>query len=89
MFIDALYNSKNKREKREFNISLQNLWKFSVKASKHPFECKDVKVAMNDLMEARKTITSLQDELIKKQEEIKSELLLLSYIPMLSFPNTF
>jgi len=68
VFIDTFYEASNPKEKDEFVKNTQLLWNFSVEAD--PFECKDVKTALNDLMEARKNITSLVDELEEKEEEI-------------------
>ena len=56
----------------EFVKNTHLLWYFSVEAD--PFECKDVKTALNDLMQARKNITFLKDELKEKEEEIRSKL---------------
>ena len=72
VFIDTFYEASNPKEKDEFVKNTQLLWNFSVEAD--PFECKDVKTALNDLMEARKNITSLVDELEEKEEEILSKL---------------
>ena len=71
VFIDAFYSSNDPREKEEFSKNVGKLWQFSVNSV--PFECKDIKAALNDLMEAQKNITSLRNELIKKEEEILSE----------------
>ena len=72
VFIDTFYEAANPKEKGEFLKNTQLLWNFSVEAD--PFECKDVKTALNDLMEARKNITFLKEELKVKEEEIRSEL---------------
>ena len=72
VFIDTFYEASNPKEMGEFVKNTQLLWNFSVEAD--PFECKDVKTALNDLMQARKNITLLKDELKEKEEEIRSKL---------------
>ena len=72
VFIDTFYEASNPKEKGEFMKNTQLLWNFSVEAD--PFECKDVKTALNDLMQARKNITLLKDELKEKEQEIRSKL---------------
>ena len=69
MFIDAFYSTDDPVEKAKYDHHVERLWNFSAQAA--PFECKDIKAALNDLMEARKNITLLRDELKQKEEEIK------------------
>ena len=71
MFIDAFYSSDDRLEKAEYDKNVERLWNFSAQAT--PFECKDIKAALNDLMEARQNITLLRDELRQKEEEIKGK----------------
>ena len=69
VFIDAFHYSKDAVEKSQFERNVDILWKFSSRAK--PFECKDIKAALNDLLEARQSISILKDELRRKDEEIK------------------
>ena len=71
MFIDAFFSPEDPLEKAEYDRNVELLWNFSAKAT--PFECKDIKAALNDLMEARQNITLLKDELLQKEEEIKGK----------------
>ena len=74
VFIDAFYSPNNPNERDKFAWNVEKLWQFSIDAV--PFQCKDIKAALNDLMEAKKNITSLRNELIQKEEEILSETIL-------------
>ena len=51
VFIDAFYDPNNEHETIKFSENVQNLWNFS--ASVDPFECKDIKTALTELMEAQ------------------------------------
>ena len=51
MFIDAFYDSEDEHETNKFSENVQKLWEFSTNAD--PFECKDIKTALTELMEAQ------------------------------------
>ena len=69
VFIDAFHSSIDAVEKYQFERNVDILWKFSSRAK--PFVCKDIKAALNDLLEARQSISILRDELRRKDEEIE------------------
>ena len=69
VFIDTFYSSDDPHEKSKYDENVEVLWTFSTQAK--PFECKDIIAALNDLMEAKQSITILKDELRKKDQEIK------------------
>ena len=51
VFIDAFYDSDNEHEAQKFSDNVQTLWDFAANAN--PFECKDIKIALTELMEAQ------------------------------------
>ena len=51
VFIDTFYDPQDENEKTKFEENLSRLWDFSITAK--PFECKDIKVALTELMEAQ------------------------------------
>ena len=51
VFIDAFYDSGDDYETENFSENVQKLWDFAVTAD--PFECKDIKKALTELMEAQ------------------------------------
>ena len=51
VFIDAFYDSDDEYEAEKFSENLQILWDFAANAD--PFECKDIKIALTELMEAQ------------------------------------
>ena len=51
VFIDAFYDSDDEHEAQKFSDNVQTLWDFAANAN--PFECKDIKIALTELMEAQ------------------------------------
>ena len=51
VFIDAFYDSGDEHEMEKFSENTKKLWDFAVTAN--PFECKDIKTALTELMEAQ------------------------------------
>ena len=51
VFIDTFYDPQDENEKTKFDENLSRLWEFSITVK--PFECKDIKVALTELMEAQ------------------------------------
>ena len=51
VFIDTFYDPQEQKEKTKFDENLSRLWDFAITVK--PFECKDIKVALTELMEAQ------------------------------------
>ncbi|TRY80565.1 hypothetical protein TCAL_04553 [Tigriopus californicus] len=66
VFIDSFYDPKSSREQLQFGTYTSTLWNFTVNVK--PFECKDIKIALTELMEAQEAIASLKNELIKAKD---------------------
>ena len=71
VFIDTFYNTINPREVSKFNEYTNKLMKFADKVE--PFECKDIKIALTELMEAQKKIDDLKDQMNQLREEAKEK----------------
>lgn len=66
MFIDSFHDEKSLEEHAKFELYTKVLWEFSINAE--PFECKDIKIALTELMEAQEMIGNLKQELVKAKE---------------------
>ena len=51
VFIDTFYDSMSVKERTKFDENVNHLWNFSINVK--PFECKDIKIALTELMEAK------------------------------------
>ena len=61
LFIDTYYDPSSPKESEKFDTYTNQLMEFA--NSVEPFECKDIKTALTELMEAQKNILNLQNEL--------------------------
>ena len=73
IFIDTFYNPRDNSEVSKFQKYTNQLWNFA--DTVEPFECKDIKIALNELMEAQKklenmtqTIDELKDQMEKNNQ---------------------
>ena len=71
VFIDTFYDPEDSLEEQKFRQYTTDLMNFSQKV--YPFECKDIKIALNELMEAQKHINDLMGELNEANEKLESE----------------
>ena len=71
VFIDTFYNTANPKEMSKFKDYTNKLIKFADEVK--PFECKDIKIALTELMEAQKKIDDLNDQMNQLKEEAKEK----------------
>ena len=69
MFIDTYYDPSNSLEVSKFESNTNDLLNFAMNVK--PFECKDIKTALTELMEATRAVKELEDKLKKMEEEQK------------------
>ena len=53
LFIDTFHDPSDEYEKTKFSGYVEKLWDFTMAVD--PFECKDIKTALTELMEAQVT----------------------------------
>ena len=51
LFIDTFYDPSDGHERNKFSENVEKLWDFTMEVD--PFECKDIKTALTELMEAQ------------------------------------
>ena len=71
VFIDTFYNPINPSEVSKFNEHTNKLMMFADKVQ--PFECKDIKIALNELMEAQQMLKNMTQELENLENEMKNQ----------------
>ena len=69
MFIDTFYVKSNQKESSKFQTYTKELISFA--NAVEPFECKDIKTALTELMEAEKTIKNLKNQLQDAKNQLK------------------
>lgn len=70
LFIDTFYEASNPFEVGKFSDYTSQLWEFA--QTVQPFECKDIKTALTELMEAMQNIDALKDQLNDAKEELEA-----------------
>ena len=70
LFIDTFYDPINPFEVGKFSEYTTHLWDFA--QTVQPFECKDIKTALTELMEAMQNIDELKDQLNNAKEELEA-----------------
>ena len=73
IFIDTFHDPSNPYEREQFLNNAKKLWDFA--NSVKPFECKDIKTALTELMEANVALADLEGKLRDAEtrlEDIKS-----------------
>ena len=68
LFIDTFYDPKSQIESQEFETNVEKLWDFATNTDS--FECKDIKRALTELMEAKQDLFEMEKQL----EDIKDQL---------------
>ena len=68
LFIDTFYVKSNQKESSKFHTYTKEL--ISYANALEPFECKDIKTALTELMEAKRAIIDLNVQL----EDVKNQL---------------
>ena len=68
LFIDTFYDPSSPKESEKFDTYTNQLMEFA--NSVEPFECKDIKTALTELMEAQQSILNLKNEL----EDVNNQL---------------
>ena len=71
LFIDTFFDPTNSRELERFQHYTEKLWNFVDTAE--PFECKDIKTALTELMEAQQNLEDLQDKLDDANEKLEEK----------------
>ena len=69
VFIDTFYVKLNQKEASKFQTYTKELISFA--NAVEPFECKDIKTALTELMEAEKTIKNLNNQLQDAKNQLK------------------
>lgn len=70
-FIDTFFDPTNLNETRKFEEYTQNLMDFA--QTVEPFECKDIKTALNELMEAQLAQKELMELLEEKEKQLAEQ----------------
>ena len=71
VFIDTFHNAQDNFERSKFLEYTDKLWNFA--DTIEPFECKDIKVALNELMEANQKLQNITQELERLENEMKNQ----------------
>ena len=69
LFIDTYYDESSPKENEKFQQYTQELLEFA--NSVEPFECKDIKTALTELMEAQKNINDLKNDLENANNQLQ------------------
>jgi hypothetical protein len=69
LFIDTFYDLQSPKETGKFQEYTSNLWEFA--NTVEPFECKDIKTALTELMEANQNIDVLKDQLSEAKDKLE------------------
>ena len=69
LFIDTYYDESSPKENEKFQQYTQELMNFA--NSVEPFECKDIKTALTELMEAQKNINDLKNDLENANNQLQ------------------
>ena len=67
MFVDTFHDPESREEKAAFQENVDRLLTFS--GSVKAFECKDIKKALTELMEANKRVEDLREKLKLAEEK--------------------
>ena len=70
IFLDTFYDPSSQVEAEKFANYSAKLMTFAEKVT--PFECKDIKIALNELMQAQKDIDELMQQLNEAKEQIEN-----------------
>jgi len=68
VFIDTYYKEEDPKELNAFNQNTNELFKFA--NSSEPFACKDIKIALTEIMELTKTLDQTQEKVREKENYI-------------------
>ena len=69
IFIDTFYNPRDNSEVSKFQKYTNQLWNFA--DTVEPFECKDIKIALNELMEAQKKLENMTQTIDKLKDQME------------------
>ena len=89
VFIDTYYDKDSPYELKKFNEETDKLFEFATK--RNPFECKDIEIALTDIMKLNKEIQELKQDgqnkvntiqqLLEENLKLNASLRGLQYVP--------
>ena len=87
LFIDTFYDKRSPTETAMFKQNAEKLWQFAQQVE--PFECKDIKTALTELMEAQYSIDQLENQLQDAKDKLEEKNGKTFWIYNIHFMNCF
>ena len=71
VFIDTHYKEEDPKELKAFNENTNELFKFA--NTSEPFACKDIKIALTEIMELTNTLEQAEEKVREKEIQLEDE----------------